>query len=321
MKFCIYVRMCNEEPFIDFFIDYYLKLGFDKIIILNSGDKEYTYHDRRVLIHKVPNIRNKLFPKYIDLVKKSQCQWVFVIDTDEFLILHKKYQTIKDFVEDKLKINKSINVFQFRWLMIEKLDNEVSTFEDIVKKYKKYPNTHIKSLTKISDLLSVECHCSKLKNKPVVFLENNCLNRMMPNKHKVTKETYLESALVHIHTRSMDELIRKAFQPIHEQKSIVSFRNFKQLISKPINLDRFKKSVGGKACLPFSHSNNFSNDTANIVLDNFTTNYSDIDFVNTSKLDSIIQSITSKYNIDYEQYCIFVKNLIKKINETYNIKN
>lgn len=321
MKFCIYVRMCNEEPFIDFFIDYYLKLGFDKIIILNSGAKEYTYQDSRVLIHKVPNIRNELFPKYIDLVKKSQCQWVFVIDTDEFLILHKKYQTIKDFVKDKLKINKFINVFQFRWLMIEKLDNEVSTFEDTVKKYKKYPDTHIKSLTKISNLLYVGCHCSKLKIKPFIFLENKCLNKMMPNNHKVTKETYVESALVHIHTRSMNELIRKAFQPITEQKSIASLRNFKQLISKPIDLDSFKKSVGSKASLPFSHSNNFSNDTANIVLDNFTTNYSDIDFVNTSKLNSMIKDITSKYNIDYEQYCRFVKNLITKINEIYSIKN
>ena len=66
-------------------------------------------------------------------------------------------------------MNSNINVFQFRWLIIEKMDNEICTFKDIIKNYKKYSNHHIKSMTKISDMKSLTDHQPILKKKQLYF--------------------------------------------------------------------------------------------------------------------------------------------------------
>ena len=53
MKFCVLVRMYNDEPYINYFISHYLNLGFNKIVILNSSDNGYINQNPNVEIHKV----------------------------------------------------------------------------------------------------------------------------------------------------------------------------------------------------------------------------------------------------------------------------
>lgn len=322
MKFCVYVRMYNDEPFIDFFIEYYFKLGFDKIFILNSSNNGYTNLNKHVIICKVSNDQPlKLLPNYIHLVEScSFCNWVLAVDTDEFLILNNKYNTIKDFVKDKLKMNSNINVFQFRWLMIEKIDNEVCNLKDIIKNYKKYSNHHIKSMTKISDMKSLTDHQPILKKKAVVFLENKCINKLSPNEHVITPNSYTESALIHLHTRSMDDLMLKTLMGKFYGKEIKSLKTFKHIIYNPVFLNTFKKTIGLKASLPFTHTNNFSNNTANISIDTFNIPNIQIDFVKKSFADSLLRNALNKHNINNNQYRIYIEQLIKKINEYYNIK-
>lgn len=323
MKFCLFVRMYNDEPFIDFFIEYYLQLGFDKIIILNSSNNGYTNLNKQVIIHKIPFEHPiKLFMNYIHLVEScSFCNWVLPVDTDEFLILNNKYNTIKEFVEDKLKMNSEINVFQFRWLMIEKMDNEICNFKDIIKNYKKYSNHHIKSMTKISDIKSLTEHHPILNKKAVVFLENKCINKLSPNKHAITPNSYSDSTLLHIHTRSIDDIVLKALTRKFYGHQIKSIETFKHIISKPIDLNTFKNTIGAKAGLPFAHSSNFSNNTANISIDTFNIPNIQIDFVKKSFADSLLRNALNKHNINYNQYRIYIEQLIKKINELYNIKD
>ena len=43
MKCCVYTRSFAERPYMDFFIEHYIHLGFDKIIILKSDKMEYKY--------------------------------------------------------------------------------------------------------------------------------------------------------------------------------------------------------------------------------------------------------------------------------------
>ena len=38
MKCCVYTRTFYESPYINFFIEHYLKLGFDKIFILKTDN-------------------------------------------------------------------------------------------------------------------------------------------------------------------------------------------------------------------------------------------------------------------------------------------
>jgi hypothetical protein len=101
MKCCIYTRAFLETPYLDFFIEHYVKLGFDKIIILKADDIPYEcpqQYQSNVDIHTVPNLGNELLPKYDYLVKQSGCDWCLSVDIDEILLLHKQYGCIQDFI-------------------------------------------------------------------------------------------------------------------------------------------------------------------------------------------------------------------------------
>ena len=65
MRCCVYTRFVYEVPYIESFIDHYLNLGFDKIILL------YHYHQH----HK----HNHLVLARIDTTKKQVVCLVFSI--------------------------------------------------------------------------------------------------------------------------------------------------------------------------------------------------------------------------------------------------
>ncbi len=71
MKCCVYTRCFIENPYMDFFIEHYIKLGFDKIIILKCDTFEYKCpieYEKQVYIHKVPNFGDRLLGAYYHLV-------------------------------------------------------------------------------------------------------------------------------------------------------------------------------------------------------------------------------------------------------------
>ena len=129
MKYCIYTRLYYESPYILFFIEHYIKLGFDKIIILKSDNIIFNNtFENNVDIYNVNNDENKLLSIYTKFIKNTKYDWVLIVDIDEILFLNPKYNTINDYVQNKLIKNSDINTFYFRWAMLEKYDN----FEYIV---------------------------------------------------------------------------------------------------------------------------------------------------------------------------------------------
>ena len=74
MKYCVYTRFFFEDNYIESFIEHYLNLGFDYIVILyviNYKDKNINkyklskkYKDK-VLLYKVKNEGNLLVSKYM----------------------------------------------------------------------------------------------------------------------------------------------------------------------------------------------------------------------------------------------------------------
>ena len=321
MKCCVYVRMLNEEPYIDFFTKYYFKLGFDRIFILKSSKNPYTNSDKRVCIHTVPNTGNELLEQNDHLIKTSEYDWVLAIDADEFLVLGRQYQTIQEYVRNQLEHNKSINVFQFRWLMIERMDNDGLSFTDTINTYNSYANHHIKSMTKVPDIKCLrQPHYPDLNKKPVVFFENKYLSNIHPF-HDVACDSYADTALIHIHTRSIDDLLLKAASTVLKAKRFASVPAFRKAISMPCNLEKFQHAVGKKARLPFVHSSNFSLDLANPVpMERFNILQLEEDFVNKDVADTILQKTLVKRGIDYSQYRLYVEVLIKHINENFAVK-
>lgn len=162
MKCCVYTRAFLETPYLNFFIEHYYNLGFDKIIILKADDLEYNLpveYINFVEIHQVINIGNDLLPKYDYLV--NDYDWIISIDVDEILLLNKQYKNIKDFIETKINNDSNTNMFYFRWGIIEKYDiDDNNNFFDVVNNYNIFNNYHIKSLFRAVRILNADL-CDK----------------------------------------------------------------------------------------------------------------------------------------------------------------
>jgi hypothetical protein len=141
MKVQVLTRSFYEDAYLNFFIRYYLDLGFNRIVIFKADKEELgefsldflqsEEEKQKVVIKYVINEGNGIyknnnnFSYYID----TNYDWSLHIDVDEFLIIDRsKYQNIHDYIIDIHKImNKPLNEIynvKFRWLCINKLNDD-----------------------------------------------------------------------------------------------------------------------------------------------------------------------------------------------------
>lgn len=317
MKCCVYTRSFAERPYMDFFIEHYIHLGFDKIIILKSDKMEYKYpieYEKYVTMYQVPNLGDTIIERYDHLVLKSEYDWILCVDIDEFLLLNKKFKNIKNYIEEKTKLNPLINAFYFRWGMIEKYDIIPSkSFKNIIKDYKIFTNSHIKSMVKRTNVKSINHpHHSVLNNYQIMF-ENQMLTNNQPNNHKINNSTFEDDILIHLHTRSIHNLITKALYTVLPGKGVKSLSNFKNLINNfDINhtedlLNKFIQYLGAKAKLPYAHSNNAV--CYHFNSDNFSINDYKYDVINSKEEEDIVSKVLSEQNINEAKYYDFVNKL------------
>lgn len=140
MKTQVLTRSFYEDAYLAFFIEYYLDLGFDRIVVFKADKEElgefsldFLQSDKereRVVIKYVANEGNDIyknpenFPYYID----TNYDWSLHVDVDEFLVINRqKYTRVHDYITDLHKImgvsmNEIYNV-KFRWLCINKLND------------------------------------------------------------------------------------------------------------------------------------------------------------------------------------------------------
>jgi hypothetical protein len=318
MKFCVYTRSFLEDQYLSYFIQHYINLGFDKIIILKSDGIIYNLPENYssiVEIHYVENKANILLPQYDYLIKKCDCDWCLVIDIDELLILNKSYNNINQYVEEKIKNDELINAFYFRWGMIEKYDiDKNNNFNYILNKYKIFQNQHIKTMFKKKDLIVVaHPHYTELKNLHIYF-ENNILNQNMP-MHVINKNSYKENILIHLHTKSIHNLIIKSVNTKLQKKGITNKNEFINLINtfdSNVNdndiFNQFAEYIGLKAKLPYSHISSSLIDTSNYDIIKYNYDISD------SNMEEInVLNFLHINNIDENKYFNFINKINSKI--------
>ena len=313
MKCALYVRCFYESFYLDWFIEYYLNLGFDFIVILKADNIQYSVPinlKKKVFIKNVENIGNKLYDKYFNIIRYAKPDWVLMIDIDEILILENN--NIKIFLEEKLKVNKNINCFYFQWAMMERYDNKDLNLKDSYNKYKLFYNSNIKSFALLNNIKSVNSpHIFKLSSY-TIEKDNKIYNYFINHKNNDSINESYTNYLLHIHTRSLNNLVLKSLITILRNKSINNIDNFKELINnfsiddKNI-LEKFKKTIGLKAILPYSHSNS---KILNSVKDHPLFNKKIVDFDNEKK---ILYILLKKYNINIEKYELITKKLEKEI--------
>ena len=190
MKTRVVSRAFYEDAYLDFFIKYYLAIGFDEIVILKADtDPKYNLpkynlpeelskdQKLRVKILPVDNTGNLILQEHYDVFinEHPECRkdidWVLNIDCDEFLILDwEKYQGgignyldiyLQELVDNGMVDTKEqIQQLKYRWMCITKLDNklqeQIQTIKTYLDNYDMEVYKYIKSFCAIKHLITKE---------------------------------------------------------------------------------------------------------------------------------------------------------------------
>lgn len=278
MLCCVYTRFVYEVPYIDSFIEHYLRLGFDKIFILYHDIISYDVPEHlleEVELIKVENNGNKLLNEYKHLFQdendtETHYDWVLNVDADEFLLLDAKYRSIKEYIHAKLCEESEINIFQFSWGWLHAFNPPSDyTLSDFLNNYKVFvgskdnntPDIWVKSMSKVDDIEYMTCHNCVLKrnNEAVIYVNGDVLRKindetidededdddinLLPRSYSYDEvSTYSEAILIHINTRNMMNAIIKGLNIHVTQVKRKRIKKFKQL-KKFVNAFDFSKPL------------------------------------------------------------------------------
>ena len=160
IKICLCAIVKNENLYLREFVEYYKKLGYNKIILYDNNEKngenlEEVINDYIlkgfVQIFDIRGMKKKpQFKAYKDCYQMNSkyYDWLSFFDIDEFLEIDKKYKTIQDFLSDK--IFKSCKSIKINWLIYNN-NNSLYYQKKNIQERVKYPeynnpgNIHIKS--------------------------------------------------------------------------------------------------------------------------------------------------------------------------------
>jgi len=356
MKCCVYARFHYENIFLDYFIQHYIELGFDLILILYHDIKEYEipecYKEKVVLIN-VPNYGNYLPDMFRNNIPKD-IDWVLNVDSDEYLYIHQKFPTIKHFIKDKLEYEPTINVFSFLWgwchniepihLLTQTLNSLVSNsniyvgnriYQNNTLHEKKGNEIWIKSMFRLNLVKDLAIHMPILKEPYVIYTiknevikYNNMTHRIKTlNYHEKFWESgfYEESCLIHLATRDIHNLIFKSYN-IHssqmKKKNIKDKENFENGIK---NIDfksaaelylHFQKNIGYKFEIPFKCVK--FGEKANFKIENYNPKMQS----NSSVIASSDYSYYYEFNIfrnlfNNTDYMLAINMLIEEYNKLF----
>lgn len=344
----VITRSYMEDCYLDCFIEHYIKLKFTKIIILKSDNTNYNIpvkYKNNVVIYNVKNDGNLIYNNNIHLYKNLN-GWFLFVDVDEFLVLNNKYHNnIINFINNIKNLNNNVNIIYFRWAIIEKYNNNQNgiNIKNIVKNYYKYKNQHVKSMVKSTTFIDIaNPHVPNINTNPIIYFENKFINNNNPMQI-LNNNSYLDCYLLHIHTRSITNIITKSLnsyknmcaKQIKNKNDFINYINNKTYLKSNNHLNDFRNFIGAKANLPFSHtSNNYINikfpninhdsNLINIKLENdMLKNYCVKNSININNLNEFM-SILNKYgnhlfknsDFNWEKYFNNYKELKDKI--SYN---
>lgn len=208
MKTRVVSRAYYEDAYLDFFILYYLLIGFDEIVILKA---DYDINKKNNTIYKLPdflddewkgkvkiqpveNLGNTILPYNYNVFKDDSVDWVLNVDIDEFLILDwNKYSGgINDYLntylnelkDDKLVDNiEHVQQIKYRWMCITKMDNNIETKNNIFDYLNNYP---LECYKYIKSLGATKHMCNESKINCHFFINNN-ISKELQNSYNISK--------------------------------------------------------------------------------------------------------------------------------------
>lgn len=157
MKTALVCIAKNEDRYIDEWIQYHTKVGFDNIFIYQNDWYCNVEHPNIVKIQF--DGKEKQIDSYNDFIKNhsNDYDWVAFFDVDEFLVL-KKHQNIKDFLQEFSEYNAiGINWVLFGDNNLDKVDGEYSVIKRFTKRQKNV-NNHVKCIIKPNVSITMSVH-------------------------------------------------------------------------------------------------------------------------------------------------------------------
>jgi len=143
----------DEDNYIQEWVDYHFKLGFDDIFIYQNDWRSNLVGDH---IHLIPfDGEAKQLRSYNDFIRNNykNYEWAAFIDVDEFIVL-KKHDNIKDFISDY----QTFSCIAMNWYLFgnnghrKVIDNNYTNIERFTKRATEL-NKHIKTISKLSKRL------------------------------------------------------------------------------------------------------------------------------------------------------------------------
>lgn len=160
MKVALVCVAKSEDHYLDEWLDYNHKIGFDKIILYQNDwrtDIERPFLEKRIWDGK--SVQLPIYNSYLQ--KDKDYDWAAFFDCDEFLVL-KKHNNIKEFIEE---YGQKHSVLSLNWYMYGNLGKETRTSNSLIKEFTKrnsQPNEHIKVIVKTNTnnrfVLPHNCH-------------------------------------------------------------------------------------------------------------------------------------------------------------------
>jgi hypothetical protein len=156
MKIALVCIAKDEDNYINEWVDYHLKLGFDKIYIYEN-DWTSSIVQPNVITTPVNGTRQQI-PMYNHFINqyKNEYDWVAFLDVDEFIVL-KKHNSIHELMEqypDTLALG-------INWVLFgdnnKTFNGEYSVLERFTKR-QEVVNDHIKSIVNPKQVIMMNVH-------------------------------------------------------------------------------------------------------------------------------------------------------------------
>lgn len=325
MKCCVYSRFYYDTPYVEFFIEHYLNLGFDKIYLLQGDNVPYKLPNRfrnKVTIKRVKNLGNEQLPIHDHIVKNSGMDWVLCIDTDEFLMLDNKFTNIKDYLTYTTTQNKKLTSIYFRWGVVEKYNNvECNDITDLINRHHLYSNHNIKTMAKVNVLSSIHHpHIVKTRGKSRILFEGDILTKHNANiarDEKIKDISYDEAFLLHLHTRSIKSLVIKCLSNSNSNRTNITSSLQSKIIKRPDEFEQllethagkniqevfklFTSCIGVKANIPFHHAK-YETIHKDYILDKYNMNLASTSIIDVEVETKLLDTVFKRFNMSLEHF-------------------
>jgi hypothetical protein len=209
-----------EDNYIDEWIDYHLKLGFDDIFVYENN---WRYNKDREHVIKIPVdgvakqivCYNKFIQKYT-----GEYDWAAFMDVDEFLVL-KKHKNIKNFISDYLEYNAiGINWCLFGDNNLDEPTDDYSVLKRFTKREKK-TNKHVKTIV-------------KLNRKIIMFIHNTANTKMVDTNRNLFRGPFNPNGdnniaqINHYFVKTKKEFIEKCNRGQADSSNLRPFSDFEK---------------------------------------------------------------------------------------------